>query len=96
MRGDVVAPGPFVGCEVQDWVIYPDGSLVYRNQNAAANDELARRGQFDQVVNTGDVQPYGIRWVNTCGGYVDDPSATYAGPYGFGDYGLSYYGGQKP
>ena len=59
------------GCEIVDYVLYPDGTRVYRLQNEAANAELQRRGGSDRwgtTVVSGDVAPYAIVWVNTCGG----------------------------
>lgn len=59
---------PMNGCEVRDYVVNPDETRVLRMQNEAANVELARRGET--TVPSGEVAPYAIAWVNTCGGEV--------------------------
>jgi hypothetical protein len=59
---------PPIGCEVQDWVLYPDATVAYRTQHEAANVELERRGQPELVAPSGEVSPYGLMWMDTCGG----------------------------
>jgi hypothetical protein len=89
------------GCEVTDWVLDVDGSVLqYRMQNYAANIELQRRypdtnaDRWGGLSRSGDVSPYGVAWVNTCGGSVIVPGgdASIAG-FGMSSYGDSIYGG---
>jgi len=74
VRGDVIAPSPWAGCEVTDFVVYPpDGTLIGRELNEAANTELSRRGGSDRwggVHPSGEVEPYAIAWMDTCTGAI--------------------------
>jgi hypothetical protein len=92
------------GCEIQDWVINPDGTRFLRVQNMAANNELARRNPVDSTDRwgglspSGESLPYALAWVDTCTGTdvaVETPGP-YVGPYGYGRYGHSIYGGPTP
>jgi hypothetical protein len=68
-----VTPAPWwLGCEVQDFTVAPDGAVDWRRQNEAARTELARRG-LPAPDPSGELVGWAIRWANTCGGYVDEP-----------------------
>jgi hypothetical protein len=82
------------GCEIQDWVVNPDGTRTYRQQNHAANLELQRRGDLDLLVRSGESAPYAVAWVSTCGGeWIEPPDEGVLGVYGLALYGMLNYGG---
>ena len=89
-------------CEIRDYVGGP-GYFVVRHQNEAANAELRRRGQSPAVLPSGEVQPYFIVWVDTCGDEdleIEDVEIETPRPpvptgygYGAGPYGSGPFGG---
>jgi hypothetical protein len=91
------------GCEVMDFVLNPDGTVLQeRMQNLAANIELQRRypdtqaDRWGGLSRSGETEPYAISWVNTCGGSVVEPgTANVLMGYGVAIYGQMRYGGTE-